>query len=70
MSLGRKLCLFMYYVEQIDNEQWVAKEAATFNGGVESRTMHDSIKRKIQRQCEAGLLVFLILFQKSKGGIC
>ncbi len=39
MKLGRKLCLFVYYVEQIDNKQWMAKEAATLNGGVESRTV-------------------------------
>jgi len=37
----------------------MAKEAATFNGGVENRTVHDSIRRKIQEQCEAGLFVFL-----------
>jgi hypothetical protein len=28
VSLGRKLCLFVYYVKQVDNKQWVAKEAA------------------------------------------
>jgi hypothetical protein len=44
---GRKLCLFVYYVERIDNKQWMVKEVATFNGGVESRTMHDKIRRRI-----------------------
>jgi len=64
VSLDRKLCLFVYYVEQIDNKQWVGKEVATFNGGVESRMVHDNIKRKIQGQCEASLFVFLDPFSK------
>ncbi len=51
MRLGKKLCLLVYYVEQIDNKQWMASEAITFNGGVESRTMHDKIRRKSQEQC-------------------
>jgi hypothetical protein len=33
VRLGRKLCLFVYYVEQINNKQWMVKEAVTFNGG-------------------------------------
>jgi hypothetical protein len=52
VSLGRKLCLFVYYVKHVDNKQWVAKEATTFNGGVESRMVHDNIRRGIQRQCK------------------
>ncbi len=50
VSLGRKLCLFVYYVEQVDNKQWVAKDVPTFNGGVESRMVHDTIKKGIQGQ--------------------
>jgi hypothetical protein len=49
----------VYYVEHINDKQWMAKEAATFNGGVENRTMHDNIRRRIQEQREAGLFVFL-----------
>ncbi len=52
VRLGRKLCLLVYYVEQIDNKQWMASEAITFNGGVESRIVHDKIRRKIQEQCD------------------
>ncbi len=50
MNLGRKLCLFVYYVEQI-NKQWMVEEATTFNGGVKSRMVHHSIRRRIQEQC-------------------
>jgi hypothetical protein len=46
VRLGRKLCLFVYYVEQINNKQWMAKETTTFNEGVESRMMHDNIKKR------------------------
>jgi hypothetical protein len=28
VSLERKLCLFVYYVKQVDNKQWVAKDVA------------------------------------------
>jgi hypothetical protein len=69
VNLGKKLCLFVYYVEHINNKQWVAKEATTFNGDGESRTVHDNIRRRIQEQW-ASLLVFWILFQKSVGGAC
>jgi len=31
--MGKKLCLFVYYVEQINKKQWMAKEAVTFNEG-------------------------------------
>jgi hypothetical protein len=33
VSLGTKVCLFVYYVEKINNKQWMAKEVATFNEG-------------------------------------
>jgi hypothetical protein len=29
MSLGRKLCLFVHYVKQVDCKQWVVKDAAS-----------------------------------------
>ncbi len=28
MSLGTKLCLFVYNVEHVDNKQWVVKDVA------------------------------------------
>ncbi len=34
----------------------------------ESRTVHDNIKRRVQGHMEAGLLVWLILLQKNRGG--
>jgi hypothetical protein len=48
----------------------MAKEAATFNGGVENRTVHDSIRRRNRRQFGRFVWFFLILFQKSRGGAC
>jgi len=35
---------------------------------VESRMVHDNIRRGVQGQMEASLLVWLILLQKSRGG--
>jgi hypothetical protein len=34
----------------------------------ESRTVHDNIKRGVQKQMEVNLLVWLILLQKNRGG--
>jgi hypothetical protein len=47
VSLGRKLCLFVYYEEQINNKQWMAKKMATLNGGMGNRTVESKIKRRI-----------------------
>jgi hypothetical protein len=49
VSLGRKFCLFVYYVEQINNKQWMAKKIAALNGGMQSRMVEGKI-RKIQEQ--------------------
>jgi hypothetical protein len=62
VSMGRKLCLFVYYVEQIDNKQWMAKEVATLNGGMESRIVEGRIKMRIPKRCEASFFLFLIRF--------
>jgi hypothetical protein len=48
VSLGRKLCLFVYYVEQINNKHWMAKEIVALNGGMGSRTMEGKIRWKIR----------------------
>ncbi len=45
--MGRKLCLFVDYVEQIENKEWMAEEVATLNGGMESRTVKGTIKKRI-----------------------
>ncbi len=41
-----KLCLFMYYVEQIDNKQWMVEEVAALNGIMDSRTVEGNIRKK------------------------
>jgi hypothetical protein len=46
-SMGRKLCLFVYYVELIDNKQWMAEEAMALNGAMESRMVESNIRRRI-----------------------
>jgi hypothetical protein len=51
VKLDRKLCLFVYYVDQINNKEWMVKEATTFNRGVESRMVHDSERRRNRKQC-------------------
>ncbi len=43
VSLGRKLCLFVHYVKQVDNKQCVAKDSANIQ-------WRERIKRGIQGQ--------------------
>ncbi len=49
--MGRKSCLFVCYVEQIDVELWMAKEVAALNGGFHSRMVENMIRSKIWEQC-------------------
>ncbi len=66
VKLGKKLCLFVYYVEQIYSKDGMAKEVATFNGSVESKMVHDNIRRRNREQCGRSVWFFLIMFQKSR----
>ncbi len=43
VSSGRKFCLFVYYVKQINNKQWMAKKTTTLNGSMWSRTVEGKI---------------------------
>ncbi len=47
MNMGRKSCLFVYYVELVDTKLWMVEEVATLNGGLENRTVEGMIKRGI-----------------------
>ncbi len=50
VNMGKKLCLFVYYVKLID-KQWMVEEAAILNGAMNNRTMKGSIRRRIRKQC-------------------
>jgi len=52
MRMGRKSCLFMYYVELIDSKLWMVEEVVTLNGGLKSRMVEGMIRRKIWKQCK------------------
>ncbi len=51
VNMGRKSCLFMYYVELIDIKLWMDEEAMALNGGIKSRMVEGRIKKGIQKQC-------------------
>jgi len=42
----------VYYVKHISKELWMAKEATTLNGGLESRTVEGMMIKRIQKQCK------------------
>ncbi len=57
VKMGRKFCLFVYYVELIDIELWMAKEGAALNEGLEIWMIKGRIRKGIRKQCR---YVFLI----------
>jgi hypothetical protein len=63
VSMGRRSCLFVYYVEMIGTKLWMAKEAIALNGVLESRTVKGKIRRKIRKQCKQ-----VFLFSSSISG--
>jgi hypothetical protein len=60
VSLGKKLCLFVYHVEHINNKQWMVKKIAALNGGMWSRMVEGKDKKEDSRTMEASLSSFLI----------
>jgi hypothetical protein len=57
VKMGRKFCLFLYYVELIGIELWMVEEGAALSGGLEIWTVEGMIRRGIQKQCKQ---VFLL----------
>ncbi len=51
VSMGRKICSFVYYVKLINTELWMAEEAMALNDDWESRIMEGRIRRRIRKQC-------------------
>jgi hypothetical protein len=47
VNMGRKSCLFVYYVELINIKLWMVEEVTTLNGGLESRTVEGMVRRGI-----------------------
>ncbi len=49
VRMGRKFCLFVYYVELISTELWMPEEGATLNGGLEIWTVEGRVRRGIRK---------------------
>jgi hypothetical protein len=47
VSMGRKFCLFVYYVKLIGIELWMTEEVTTLNGGLENKILENMIRRRI-----------------------
>ncbi len=61
LNLGKKLCLFMCYVEQVGNKQWVAKGVVSIQWRGEVGCYKMNIRRGIQGQRRTCLLFLLNL---------
>jgi len=62
VSLGRKLCLFVCYVEHVGNKQWVAKGIVSIQWKREIGHCKANIRRGIQRQIRTCMWVFGFAF--------
>ncbi len=62
MSMGRKSCLFVYYVELIHTKLWMVEEVVALNGGLENRMVEGMIKRGIWKQCRQVFLLSSSVF--------
>jgi hypothetical protein len=63
VSMGRKFCLFVCYVEHIGTELWMAEEVVALNGSLHSRTVEGKIRKRIREQCRQ-----VFLFSSSVSG--
>jgi hypothetical protein len=56
----------MYYVEHINNKQWMAKEVVALNGGMESKMVESRIRKINQEQCNVKqvFLIFGFVFKR------
>ncbi len=63
VRMGKKSCLFVYYVELIGIELWMVEECATMNGGLETRTIEGMIKGEFG-SIVGILFSFMISFRK------
>jgi len=64
VRMGRKSCLFVYYVELIGTKLWMVEEGVTLNGGLKSTTVEGRIRRRIQKQCTHVFSFFMISFRR------
>ncbi len=46
VKMGRKICLFVYYVEFISAKLWMARKGATLKGALEHWMVEGRIKRR------------------------
>jgi hypothetical protein len=49
--MGKKICLFVYYVKFIDAKLWMAKEIVALKGGLEHWMVEGGIRRGILKRC-------------------
>jgi len=52
VKLGKRICLFVYYVGLINTKLLMAEEGVALKGGLEHWMMEGRIRRGIQKQCE------------------
>jgi len=64
VRMGRKFCLFVYYVELIDIKLWMVKEGVALNGGMEIWTGEDKDKKGNSEAMQVGLYYFMINFRR------
>ncbi len=64
VKMGRRIYSFVYYVELISTELWMAKEGVALKGGLEQWTMEGRIRRGIQKQWRHVFLSYIISLKR------
>jgi len=64
VRMGRKFCLFVYYVKLIDTELWTVEEGATLNGGLEIWTVQGKDKKGNLEAMQVGISSFMTSFRR------
>ncbi len=70
MSLGRKLCLFVCYVKQVDSLQWVVKGVVSIQWRREVGHCRMNIRREFKGKDDKSMFIVETIVVCVEGGAC
>jgi hypothetical protein len=64
VKMGRKFCLFVYYVELIGIKLWMVEEGVAWYGGLEIWTVEGKDKKGNSKAMQVGFYSFMISIKR------
>lgn len=64
VEVGKKICLFVYYVKFIGAKLWMARKGATLKGGLEHWMVEGRIKKGAFKAMQASFFFYIINLKK------